>query len=86
MRRFVTLLTGVAMVLTAGTAMATSTTPATRQYAVVTAYQQAIQACASQGTTQGAMRQLYQKARATGYRGYLPTPSVARLQCEVEAP
>ncbi len=88
MRRFATILIGTAALLTAGTAMAAPGTQAARQYAAVTAYRAALHAC-ERGDAMPSdthIRRLYQAARASGYRGYLPTPAAAEQRCEVEAP
>ena len=88
MRRFATLVIGTAVLLTAGAAMAASSTPAARRHAAVTAYREAIQTCERGDAmpNDNDLHRLYQAARTSGYRGYLPTPSVAQRQCEAEAP
>jgi hypothetical protein len=86
MRRFVTLPIGIAVLMTAGMAMAAPSTQAARQYTAVTAYREAAHACERGRSARNELHRLYQAARASGYRGYVPTPSIAEQQCEVEAP
>ena len=87
MKKFVTLCLGAAglVAAVAGIAMAAPATPS-RQPAPVQAYRTAIrQDCRSGVRADSELDRLYGAARATGYRGYLPTPEFAEEAC-VQAP
>jgi hypothetical protein len=87
MRKVITLCLGAAGVVAVvtGAAMAAPATPS-RPPAAVQAYRMAIrQDCQSGVWAQSELEGLYRAARATGYRGYLPTPEFAQEEC-VQAP